>query len=109
MFSWLAALRGRVRLLSVALRRSDSSPALEPGGEAFPKRVFELLRDDPRTPDGLSAAYLRLSGRLWRERWARTTETPLSASEAWLQTIHAEVLRAHELERELLSELEAKA
>ena len=79
----------------------------QPGREAFPKRDFELGRDEPRAPDGQSLAYLRLLHRLWLDAWRREADEPVSPRQAWLRRLHAAVVRAHELERELLDRLEA--
>ena len=78
----------------------------QPGAEAFPKRAFELHRDEPRVPEGQSVAYLRLACRLWMGLWTRQAGAPSSPREAWLRRVHAAVLQAHLLERELLDQLE---
>ena len=79
----------------------------QPGVEAFPKRAFELERDDARAPAGQSLAYLRRRRRLWLELWVRQAGAPASPREAWLRRLHAAVLHAHVLEREMLDRLEA--
>ena len=84
---------------------APSQARLQPGAEAFPKRAFELSRDRPRAPEGQSLAYLRLLRLLWLQVWAQETDAPVSPREAWLRRVHAAVLRAHELERELLDRL----
>ena len=107
--AWPPSLRRR--LVYVLIGPFDGgAPAearLQPGAEAFPKRAFELGRDEPRAPEGQSLAYLRLLRRLWLRAWAREADAPVSPREAWLRRLHAAVLRAHELERELLDRLEA--
>ncbi len=88
---------------------APSTARFQPGAEAFPKRAFELSRDEARAPEGRSTAYLRLVRRLWLDLWAREAGEPRSPREAWLQRLHAAVLRAHELEGELLDRLESRS
>ena len=108
--AWPPGLRRRI--VSILIGPFDGgAPAearLQPGAEAFPKRAFELGRDEPRAPEGQSLAYLRLLRRLWLEAWTREANSAVSPREAWLRRVHAAVLRAHELERELLDRLEAR-
>ena len=102
----------RRRLLASLTGPFDGGAPLEarfqPGAEAFAKAVFELDRDEPRAPEGQSLAYLSLVRRFWLARWVRTAGAPLSPREAWMKRLHAAVLQAHVLERELLDELESR-
>ena len=59
-------------------------------------------------PDGPSLAYLSPARRLWLGLWARHAGRPRSPREAWMQHLHAAVLQAHVMERELLDELERR-
>ena len=78
----------------------------QPGAEVFPKMVFELDRAGPRAPEGQSLDYLRLLRRLWLVVAARQAGAPVSPRDAWLERLHAAVLKAQVLERELLGQLE---
>ena len=97
------AIGNLVRLL-LDLRAYRADPETQP----FPKVIFELPPGAPAAPDGQSSAYLDLAQTFWRAEWSKPGHGAASRLEAALRVIHADVQRAHVLERRAAGQVKGR-